>query len=108
MVRSGKDRERGSLVRVSGLAAMRALFEAVSDRIGRFGPFSLDFRIVSESLTRGKSGEKESPRLLGQNRRMFPAMRTILQTPCERVQLTLTVALLAACAANVALVCAWL
>jgi hypothetical protein len=41
---------------------------------------------------------------------MFPAMRTIpiLQTSCERVQLTLTVALLAACAANVALVCAWL
>ena len=36
-------------------------------------------------------------------------MRTILQTPsCERVQLTLTVALLAACAANVAMVCAWL
>ena len=63
---------------------------------------------VSESLTRGKSGEKESPRLSCQNRRMFPAMRTILQTPCERVQLTLTVALLAACAANVALVCAWL
>jgi hypothetical protein len=27
---------------------------------------------------------------------------------CERVHLTLTVALLAACAANVALVCAWL
>jgi hypothetical protein len=36
-------------------------------------------------------------------------MRTIPQTCCcERVQLTLTVALLAACAANVALVCAWL
>jgi hypothetical protein len=36
-------------------------------------------------------------------------MRTILQTPSwERVQLTLMVALLAACAANVALVCAWL
>ena len=84
------------------------IFEAVSDRIARFGPFSLDSLIVSESLTRGKSGEKESPRLAGQNRRMFPAMRTILQTPCERVQLTLTVALLAACAASVALVCAWL
>jgi hypothetical protein len=39
---------------------------------------------------------------------MFPAMRLIVQTPCERVHLTLTVALLAACAANVALVCAWL
>ena len=35
-------------------------------------------------------------------------MRSIVQTPCERVHLTLTVALLAACAANVALVCAWL
>jgi hypothetical protein len=36
-------------------------------------------------------------------------MRTILQTPSwERVQLTLMAALLAACAANVALVCAWL
>jgi hypothetical protein len=29
-------------------------------------------------------------------------------TSCERVHLTLTVALLLACAANVALVCAWL
>ena len=37
------------------------------------------------------------------------AMRTILQTAsCERVQFTLMVALLAACAANVALVWAWL
>jgi hypothetical protein len=36
-------------------------------------------------------------------------MRTILQNPsCERVQLTLMVALLVACAANVALVWAWL
>jgi hypothetical protein len=35
-------------------------------------------------------------------------MRTILQTSCERVQLALMVALLAACAANVALVWAWL
>jgi len=39
---------------------------------------------------------------------MFPVMRTVLQTSCERVQLALTVALLAACAANVALLCAWL
>lgn len=31
-----------------------------------------------------------------------------MQPPCERVLLTLTVALFAACAANVALVCAWL
>jgi hypothetical protein len=35
-------------------------------------------------------------------------MGTILQTSCERVHLTLTVALLAACAANLALVCAYL
>ena len=36
-------------------------------------------------------------------------MRTILQThSCERVQLTLTVCLLVACAANMALVYAWL
>jgi hypothetical protein len=108
MVGSGKNGQRGSRVRVSGWAAMRALFEAASGRIARFGPFSVGLADVSESLTRGKSGEKESPRLSCQNRRMFPAMRTILQTPCERVQLTLTVALLAACAANVALVCAWL
>ena len=35
-------------------------------------------------------------------------MGTILQTSCERVNLTLSVALLAACVANVALVYAWL
>jgi len=35
-------------------------------------------------------------------------MRTTLQTSCTRVHVTLTVALLAACAANLALVCAWL
>ena len=35
-------------------------------------------------------------------------MRTSLQTSCERVQLTLTVCLLVACAANMALVYAWL
>jgi len=35
-------------------------------------------------------------------------MRTILQTSRERVHVTLTVALLAACAANLMLVCAWL
>jgi hypothetical protein len=39
---------------------------------------------------------------------MFPAMRTSLQISGARVQLTLTVCLLVACAANVALVCAWL
>jgi hypothetical protein len=39
-------------------------------------------------------------------RTMVAAMRMTLDT--ERVQITLTVALLAACAANVALVCAWL
>jgi len=35
-------------------------------------------------------------------------MRTLLQTSCERLHVALTVALLAACAANLALVCAWL
>jgi hypothetical protein len=35
-------------------------------------------------------------------------MRTTLHTSCERIHLTLTVALLAACAANLVLVCAWL
>jgi hypothetical protein len=35
-------------------------------------------------------------------------MGTTLHTSCERVNLTLTVALLAACVANVVLVCAWL
>jgi hypothetical protein len=35
-------------------------------------------------------------------------MRAILQTPNERVQFALVVALLAACAANGALVWAWL
>jgi len=39
---------------------------------------------------------------------MFPAMGTMLHTSCERVQLTLTVALLVACAANVALVLSFL
>lgn len=35
-------------------------------------------------------------------------MRAILQSPGDRVQLALTLALLAACAANVALVLSWL
>ena len=35
-------------------------------------------------------------------------MGTTLNTACERVYLTLTIALLMACAANVMLVCAWL
>jgi hypothetical protein len=37
-----------------------------------------------------------------------PAMTMILRTSCERVHVTLSVALLAACLANLALVCAWL
>jgi hypothetical protein len=41
-------------------------------------------------------------------RTMVAAMRTTLHTSCGHVQLTLTLALLVACAANVALVCAWL
>jgi hypothetical protein len=39
---------------------------------------------------------------------MVAAMRMTLHTSCERVQVTLTLALLVACVANVALVCAWL
>jgi hypothetical protein len=39
---------------------------------------------------------------------MVAAMRTTLDTSCGRLQLTLTLALLLACAANVALLCAWL
>jgi hypothetical protein len=39
---------------------------------------------------------------------MFAAMRTSLQVSCARVQLRLTVCLLAACVANMALVYAWL
>jgi hypothetical protein len=41
---------------------------------------------------------------------MLVPMRASLQTACAcvRLQLTLTVTLLLACAANVALVCAWL
>jgi hypothetical protein len=35
-------------------------------------------------------------------------MRTILKTSCERLHVALTVTLLAACAANLVLVCAWL
>ena len=35
-------------------------------------------------------------------------MRTVLKTPFERVHMLLTVGLLAACATNLALVCAWL
>jgi hypothetical protein len=35
-------------------------------------------------------------------------MRAILKTSAEHVQLTLSLALFLACAANVALVCAWL
>jgi hypothetical protein len=39
---------------------------------------------------------------------MVAAMTTSPHTSSERVHLTLSVALLAACAANVVLVCAWL
>jgi hypothetical protein len=35
-------------------------------------------------------------------------MRIVLQIFCERVHIALSVALLAACVANLALVCAWL
>jgi hypothetical protein len=39
---------------------------------------------------------------------MVPVMETGLHTFCKRTQLTLAVALAAACAANVVLVCVWL
>jgi hypothetical protein len=39
---------------------------------------------------------------------MVAAMTTTLDTFCGRMQLALTLALLLACAANVALLCAWL
>jgi hypothetical protein len=39
---------------------------------------------------------------------MLLPMSTIRQTSCERLHVGLTVALLAACAANLMLVCAWL
>jgi hypothetical protein len=39
---------------------------------------------------------------------MFRAMETTLHTACARLQLTLVVALLLACLANLALVWAWL
>jgi len=61
-----------------------------------------------ESLTRRKPPKKESLGLPGQNRRMFPAMGTSLHTFSGRVQLTLAIGLLVACAANVALVWAFL
>jgi hypothetical protein len=35
-------------------------------------------------------------------------MAKTLHTSCERINLTLSIALLAACVANVMLVCAWL
>jgi hypothetical protein len=35
-------------------------------------------------------------------------MRTVLNTPGETLHIALTVALLAACAANLLLVCSWL
>jgi hypothetical protein len=39
---------------------------------------------------------------------IFAIMSTLFQTSCERIHIALTVALLAACAANLVLVCAWL
>ena len=59
-------------------------------------------------LTIGKFGKKESAGLLAQNRRMLCVMDTIFHTACARLQLTLVVALLLACVANLALVWAWL
>ena len=59
-------------------------------------------------LTIGKFGKKESAGLPAQNRRMLYAMDTTFHTACRRLQLTLTVTLLLACLANLALVWAWL
>jgi hypothetical protein len=39
---------------------------------------------------------------------MFGAMSIISKTACERVYMTLSIALFAACAANLALLCAFL
>jgi hypothetical protein len=39
---------------------------------------------------------------------VFAIMSTLLQTSCQRLHIALTIALLAACAANLVLVCAWL
>jgi hypothetical protein len=39
---------------------------------------------------------------------VLPAMTTTLKTSVESVHIVLSVALLAACAANLVLVCAWL
>jgi len=39
---------------------------------------------------------------------MLSAMRTVSDTSSEQVQVALTVVLLAACAANLLLACAWL
>jgi hypothetical protein len=39
---------------------------------------------------------------------MLPAMSIISKTACERIYATLSIALFAACAANLALVCAFL
>lgn len=77
---------------------------------GKKRPVSGRFSGVSESLTSSESLKKETPGLYVQNRRMLAAMRATLQNACAcvRLQLTLSAALLLACAANVALVCAWL
>jgi hypothetical protein len=40
--------------------------------------------------------------------RFSPAMGTILRASSERIHMTLSIALLAACVANLALVCVWL
>jgi hypothetical protein len=62
----------------------------------------------SESLTSGKFRKKEIPGLCGQNRPMVFTMGTGPHTFSERTQLTLAIGLFAACAANIALVLAFL
>ena len=78
----------------------------------RFGPVfreSLSRKRVINPVKKNPNSPKKNPQTPWAESPDVPAMRTILQTsPCEPVQLTLMVALLAACAANVALVWAWL
>jgi hypothetical protein len=63
---------------------------------------------VLSPLRIGKFGKKETAGLPAQNHRMLCAMATTFHIACERLQLTLAVALLLACLANLALVWAWL
>jgi hypothetical protein len=79
---------------------------------GRFRPYPRVSPDVSESLTSPESRENigkilvETPRLESPDDSAMT--RTILQTSNHRLPIALSVALLGACVANLALVCAWL